>query len=207
MAQLRRISDTSFNIKERVLLCGKGPSSDEAHKALGDKHLIAAINTAVVFFDHVDFLFFNDIETINNIRKYDYDLRKIKNIICPIQLHQNDHPSGLTYLNVLEQLQEHSIDVYTYKLHTQTIPSPECADNDEYRNIISSASTAINWLTSVGFRNFDIYGIDTQGDYSHRFKEQSDCGNTGRNHDWYAMNYKSCIDPLIAKDCQYTFNK
>lgn len=204
MSQVLKSSELSLDLNKEVVVIGKGPSSSLVLDHDTSNSYVASLNSSCVILDKViDFLFFNDFVTIENILKHDYDLNKIKNIVCPIQLHANERVSKYTYTDVLHELHKYQINIFTYRLQTQKINSPSSTDS-MFFNCYSTAISAFYWLTHIGFKKFNIFGISKSNEYNNIFKSKKDCG-LNRENAWYVNNFKYSVNILKNKSCSYNF--
>lgn len=204
MATLSTISNLSLDLNKEIIILGKGSSSSLICSYDTSNAYVASLNSSCVVYDkHIDFLFFNDYITIENILKHDYDLNRIKNIVCPIQLHANERVSKYTYQDVISDLIKFNIKVFTFKLQTQTIDSPENIDHNLLR-CYSTATAAFHWFTHIGFKQFTTFGISSDAQYNKKFIQKNDKG-INRDGNWYNQNISSCLSILKNHDCYYNF--
>ena len=184
-----KLDPSKYNIKKCVTICGKGRTSSSV-KVSG---YLACLNTAANLFNSVDFLFINDIETVEKI---EWDL--VKNLIIPLQLHSECYPSKFTYHDVTVDA-----NVFTHKLFTQNIPVLSMGTDDFcLGKVWSTYQTALLWLIYIGFRKFNIYGVDRTGKYHEKFVKSNDVGNL-RQKSWYDINYDYGKKILEHFDCDY----
>lgn len=204
MATLSTISNLSLDLNKEIIILSKGSSSSLIANYDTSNAYVASLNSSCVIYDKdIDFLFFNDFVTIENILKHDYDLNKIKNIVCPIQLHANEQVSNYTYQNVISDLMKFNIKVFTFKLQTQTIDSPKNIDHNLFR-CHSTATAAFHWFTHIGFKKFTTFGISADAQYNKKFIQKNDKG-VNRDGNWYNKNISSCLCILKKHDCYYNF--
>lgn len=204
---LKKVTNSLFENK-KILLCGKGATSALAPKTKTEDSYVVCLNTSALMFDKVDFLFINDYETIEKLIKADFDFSKLSNLIIPLQLHEKSSISARTYLDVFELLKESNTDIYTYKLHTQTMnfSHDERVDHSPlssgHSQIWSTYHSALLWLTALGLREYDIYGVSKDGVYDSFFEKNNDVGEA-RNLNWYEINYNVGIYILERNNCSY----
>ena len=208
MARVKKIKDSKFETEKTVIICGKGESIEKIKNVdLGGKY-VACLNSATVFVENVDFLFINDIEKLEMLFKLEQRLQKISNIIVPIQVHKDCKASEITYVEVLDLLKEYDMNLYTYCLYTQKMKNPDTDEIDFFQfgsEVIDSVfHTSLFWLTEVGFRNFEIYGVGTSQKYADVFVEAKDVANMPKS--WHEKNYRKGVKILERNKCQYKFN-
>lgn len=204
MATVSTIDNLRLDTNKKVFIVGKGGSSVNAINLDRSNGYTVCINSSCVLFEEVDFLFMNDHITIENILKHNYELSKVKNIVCPIQLHHKEVVSKYTVFDLKTKLKDFDINLYTFKLHTQKIKSPPNIDNMEF-NCLSSAEAALHWFTRIGFRSFEIFGMSSGGEYNDQFTNKNDRGSR-RRLKWYKSNIQRCKKILKDTNSEYAFN-
>ena len=202
---ISRIREHKFDLEKKVILCGKGETASLAPHAVDNNCYVACLNTTANLFSKVDFLFFNDIETLYKIENTKEKFEKIENIVIPIQLHSKERVSNLTFKDVVEKLNSYNLGIYTYRLHTQNIKNPQ-GETDCFgfgpEPIYSTYHSALYWLTTCGFNTFEIYGVSKTGKYDVLFEKNNDAGNK-RNLTWYNTNYRIGLSILHRNNCKY----
>ena len=217
MSNIKKLADSSFDTSKTVVICGKGESLTKIHDAdLTDKY-IACLNSATLFVDRADFLFVTDIERLDSLLKVETDFSKIKNLISPIQVHKNEKPSAVTYLDVAKKTKQYDLDIYTYCLQTQTMPDPPLDNIDKFKFgpevMYSSFICSLFWLTHAGFRNFEMYGVGTNPKYAQKFIDNNDTGSLRKDKDlnptpkeWFVVNCMTGISIMQRLGCSFKFN-
>tara|TARA_B100000287_G_C20353523_1_gene670830 strand:- start:71 stop:727 length:657 start_codon:yes stop_codon:yes gene_type:complete len=198
MAKLNKVCNSNFDVERGVILYSKGTFNSEVIDKSSHPYVASLNTSALLYEDKIDFLFLNDIETIDNVKNAGGNFNNIDNIICPINPHVKSgrEKSNYTYNNILNTLSQVNTTVYTYRLHTQEKEfyiDLNKQDNYRFGRINSVYHTALYWLLLVGFKQFAIYGVSSRGDYQENFIKNQDCG-TKRSKAWYTKNYKRGID-------------
>jgi hypothetical protein len=212
MAQLKRKSDTDFDVDKTVVVCAKGPSFDVFPEFYFPNAYTAALTTTCNSIDKpIDFLFFNDIEAFRQVK--DEALDNVSNVICPLVLHENELPnkeytSG--YISVA--LESKDINIFTHRLKDQDFDfninrrEQDCVMLSEGR-IHSVLDTALAWFISLGFYKFVLFGVSSDAEYSEDFGEGKEEVFTKRDDDWYTFNF--AVTTLLLKNngCKATLVK
>ncbi len=202
---IKRIEEHNFDLEKKIILCGKGETAPFAKSAVDNNSYVACLNTSAKLFSKVNFLFFNDVETVHKIENTEEKFEKIENIIIPIQLHSKEVISNITFEDICKNLDSYNLGIYTYRLHTQKIKNPQ-NEVDCFKfgpePIYSTYHSALFWLTTCGFRKFEIYGVSKTGKYDSLFKKNNDTGNQ-RNSTWYDINYRIGLSILNRNNCEY----
>ena len=217
MSNIKKLSDSNFDTSRTVIICGKGQSITKIKEADLDNKYIACLNSATLFVDDVDFLFVTDIERLDTLLEVETNFSKIKNLISPIQVHRNERPSAVTYLDVAKKTQRYDLNLYTYCLQTQTMRNPKTEEIDKFtfgpEVMYSSFVCALFWLTNAGFRNFEMYGVGTNPKYAQKFIDNNDSGTlrkgiegTNMSDTWFVANYNSGVSIMQRFDCNFKFN-
>jgi hypothetical protein len=207
-ARFNKIKNYSNIENKRAVILGKGISLEQ-YTYNKEKDIVFSLNTAALCLDVIDFLVLNDIETINKFVESG-NIKKVKNIILPIQLHKNETVSSILCTDVLDIICEKDITLYTYKLFTQR--NKEILSNDsfdkfgfKYSRILSTLHVASQWSIMAGFKNIQVYGCSMSPEYSEVFEKNDDCGNLRSRH-WYVQNYNILLNILNDSKIEYNIH-
>ena len=207
-ARFNKIKNYSNIENKRAVILGKGLSLEQ-YAYNKEKDIVFSLNTAASSLDVIDFLVLNDIETINKFVESG-NIKKVKNIILPIQLHKNENVSSILCTDVLDIICEEDISLYTYRLFTQR--NKEILSNDsfdkfgfKYSRILSTLHVASQWSIMAGFKNIQVYGCSRSPEYFEIFEKNDDCGNL-RPRSWYAKNYNILLNILNDSKIEYNIH-
>jgi hypothetical protein len=212
MATLKKISDFDFDTEKEIFICGKGSSLSKIHNENLEDKIIVCLNSSSIFFPRVDFLFTTDIERFDSLFKLESEVEKIKNIVCPIQMHEFEVPSRFTYLDVFERLREHEANLFTFCLPSQKMTNPKDDRVDKFvfgpEPIYSTYTCSLFWLINAGFKKFKIFGVSTDGVYAEEFLKNGEFGKNTLGskkipRSWFQANYNTGIKILRRNDCEF----
>jgi len=207
---IQKLDNHNFDTSKTVVLCCKGPSSIEAPKHTEGKY-VAVTTSACSIFNHCDFLFANDVEFFQTA-----NVEHVDNLIVPVVMHVTEHGFANVHehLPVEKHLFHHVLkdfkqNIYTYRLHTQdrspryrSMDISPIGDEFSFDPIISGYQTALHWLTKVGFRNFDIFGVSECGDYNTNTVNKH-VPKAARPPSFFQTNYKMGVDILNRFNCNF----
>ena len=142
-----------------IVIVGKGPSAK--HVPASDAYCVGAINNATMFCERVDFLFLQDVETLDNMSSEDFT--KVDRAIVPAYPYQNHVQSAnLNHLALISRMPGISnFTVYSPRLENPALSPVDGLDS--FPNCYSGGDTAVAWALKNGFRDFIFVGIDPEG--------------------------------------------
>ena len=172
-----------------VVLFGKGPSARKLD--VSDSYVVAAVNSAFVFCDRVDYFFLQDVETLANVRAA--DIPKLKTAVIPAHpFEQHQQRASLTYTALLGGL----VGIERFAVYQNPLESDGIAPIDglpRIDNIHSGGDAAVAWLLAEGHREFIFVGIDPDG--GHHRSIQQDSAHLAEQH---------CF-PVQCPSCEHAF--
>lgn len=204
MSKFGRIADvkSKYDTNKEILLTGKGPSLSLLNENSHVGKYVACINESATLFEKVDFNFFNDSDLILNFKDHNYSFSKIENLIVPMQPHVRRGPTKYTCNDLIKDYAQYDMTIYTHKLFTQNMKIENAGvlfDDMSFGAVASTYQIALNWLISVGFRKFHIYGITRHGGYQEQYK-----GPKPASDGHYKHNYQLGLNILNKHNCTYT---
>lgn len=212
MANLKKVSNSNFDTEKEVLICGKGSSLVKIFdEDLSDK-IVVCLNSSSIFFEKVDFLFTTDIERFNSLFEVESNIQKVKNIVCPIQMHEFEVPSRFTYLDVFEKLQKQKVNLFTFCLQSQKMQKPDDDRIDKFtfgpEPMYSTYICSLFWLINAGFYKFKVFGVSTDGVYADEFIKNGEFGKNTRGtkqipRSWFVSNYNAGVKILKRNNCEF----